>query len=86
MPEISRFFGMVIFMYYNEHAPPHFHVRYEGRDVMISIADLSLIKGSLSPRALSLVKEWANAHRSELLEDWQRGRDEIPFKPIAPLE
>lgn len=85
MPEISRFFGIVIIMFYNDHAPPHFHARY-GRDgALISIRDLAVLRGSLPPRALGLVMEWATLHRHELLEDWELARALAPLKPIAPL-
>ena len=57
MPEISRFFGITVQMYYNDHEPPHFHVRYSGQKALIDIATLGLLRGSLSPRALGLVTE-----------------------------
>jgi hypothetical protein len=86
MPEISRFFGIIIQMYYNDHEPPHFPVRYSGQRALIAIADLSVLGGHLSPRALSLVREWATAHRAELLEDWALARAEAALRPIPPLE
>jgi len=69
MPEISRFFGIVVQMYYADHEPPHFHVRYSGQKALIGIQTLSVLRGSLSPRVLGLVTEWATLHRSELMED-----------------
>jgi hypothetical protein len=86
MPEISRFFGITVQMYYNDHEPPHFHVRYSGQKALIDIATLGLLRGSLSPRALGLVTEWAALHREELAEDWNLARAEAQLKPIAPLE
>ncbi len=86
MPEISRFFGMVIVMYHNDHAPPHFHVRYGSERALIAIDSLSLLAGSLPPRALGLVTEWAAMHRVELLENWHRARSLAPLESIAPLE
>ncbi len=86
MPEISRFYGIVIQMYYDDHEPPHFHVRYSGQKALIGIQALSLLRGSLSPRALGLVMEWAATHRAELMEDWILARAEAQLKPIAPLE
>ena len=86
MPEVSRFFGMVIQMYYNDHAPPHFHVRYAGQRALIAIETLALIEGQLSSRALGLVLEWAALHQNELLEVWNLARAEMPLKSIAPLE
>jgi hypothetical protein len=57
MPEISRFFGIVIQMYYNDHAPPHFHVRYGNHRALIAVETLAVLKGELPPRALGLVIE-----------------------------
>ena len=86
MPEISRFFGIVIQMYYNDHDPPHFHVRYSGQRALVGIEDFTVLGGNLSPRTLSLVREWAALHQSELMEDWKLARKEAELKPIAPLE
>ncbi len=86
MPEISRFFGIVVQMYYGDHDPPHFHVRYSGQKALIAIETMALLKGHLSPRALGLVSEWAELHRAELMEDWNLARSEAELKPIAPLE
>lgn len=86
MPEISRFFGIVIQMYYNDHDPPHFHVRYSGQRALVAIEDLAILGGQLSPRALSLVREWAALHREELTEDWNLARAESELRPIPPLE
>ncbi len=86
MPEISRFFGMIIAMFYNDHAPPHFHVRYGEQKAIIAIQTPSLLSGTLSPRALGLVIEWAALHRSELLENWELARQQAPLKSVPPLE
>lgn len=86
MPEISRFFGIIIAMYYNDHAPSHFHVRYGTQKAVIDIETLALIEGSLSPRALGMVTEWAAQHRDELREDWELARQHQVLKAIAPLE
>ena len=86
MPEISRFFGIVIQMFYHDHAPPHFHVRYGGQRALVAIESLALLEGHLSPRVLGLVVEWAAFHRAELMEDWNLARAEAGLKPIAPLE
>ncbi|CAA7613348.1 DUF4160 domain-containing protein [Magnetospirillum sp. UT-4] len=86
MPEISRFLGMIISMYYDDHAPPHFHVRYGEREAVIRIEDLACTRGDLSPRAMGLVIEWAALHRNELMEDWRLARQEKPLNKIAPLE
>jgi hypothetical protein len=86
MPEISRFFGIVIQMYYNDHDPPHFHVRYSGQRAIIGIDSLEVLEGFLSPRTVSLVREWGALHRDELMADWQLARAEAQLVPIAPLE
>jgi len=70
MPEISRFFGIVIQMYYDEHAPPHFHALYSGDEAQITIDPIRLWQGDLPQRALSLVIEWAALHQRELMENW----------------
>jgi hypothetical protein len=86
MPEISRFFGIVIAMYHNEHDPPHFHARYAGQKALIDIETLTVLEGRLSPRALGLVVEWAALHREELLENWRLARRQASLKRIQPLE
>jgi len=86
MPEISRFFGIVIAMFYNDHAPPHFHVRYGEQKAIIEIETLVVLEGRLSPRVLSLVTEWAATHKDELRDDWKLARQEAPLNKIAPLE
>lgn len=85
MPEISRFLGIIIAMYHNDHAPPHFHVKYGDYKAVFSINDLKLIGGKLPPRVISLVLEWAFLHREELLQDWELAMEEKPLKKIKPL-
>ena len=85
MPEISRFYGIVIRMYFGDHNPPHFHVEYSGAKAVVSINTLGVIEGSLPPRALGMVAEWASQHRSELLADWERARNLEPLEKIKPL-
>lgn len=86
MPEISRFFGMVIAMFYNDHAPPHFHVRYGEHKAIMAIEASVIVEGYLPPRALGLVTEWATLHREALLEDWALAEKQQPLKKIKPLE
>ncbi|MEK7246214.1 MAG: DUF4160 domain-containing protein [Pseudomonadota bacterium] len=86
MPELSRFFGIIVAMFYNDHPPPHFHVRYGRQKAIVSVETLAVIEGSLSPRVLGLVAEWASLHRDELRQNWQRAERHEPLKPIAPLE
>lgn len=86
MPEISRFFGIIVAMHYNDHAPPHFHARYGGDQAIIAIESLHVLGGRLSPRVMGLVVEWALQHQDELLEDWRLARASAPLRHIAPLE
>lgn len=86
MPEISRFFGIIVTLYYDDHAPPHFHVRYGDQRAIIEIETLAFIEGSLSPRVRGLVVEWAALHRSELMDDWNLAMQHAPLKRIPPLE
>lgn len=85
MPEISRFLGIVIGMFYSEHGVPHFHAVYGEHEVSIEIESRA-VHGQFPPRALRLVLEWAELHRAELLENWELARQGQPLMPIAPLE
>jgi hypothetical protein len=85
MPEICRFFGIIISMNYNDHSPPHFHVRYADQKALVAIAPLQVIEGKLSPRTLGLVMEWAALHQNELLQDWDLARNMQAPKRIDPL-
>ena len=86
MPEISRFFGIVIAIFYADHNPPHFHVRYEGHKAVINIKDLTIKEGSLPARVLGLVIEWASIHKEELNKDWELAREKKPLMSIEPLK
>ncbi|HRC32450.1 MAG TPA: DUF4160 domain-containing protein [Bacteroidia bacterium] len=85
MPEISRFLGIIIRMFYNEHNPPHFHAYYNEFQVEIRIDTLEVLKGSLPKRVLNLVIEWAIDNRAELLNDWELMRNDKAPLPIKPL-
>ncbi len=84
MPEVSRFYGIVIRMLANEHAPPHFHATYGEYHVSMTIED-GVVTGRFPTRALRLVAEWGELHRDELLENWSRLRNGETPEPIAPL-
>ena len=86
MPEISRFFGIIIRMYFNDHVPPHFHADYGEHSIEITIETLEVLKGKLPNRVLGLVLEWASLHRDELRSDWERARNGETLEPIQPLE
>ena len=86
MPEISRFFGIIILMYYDDHNPPHFHARYGSDKAAIEIASLRVLEGRLPSRALGLVVEWASQHQEELVMNWEAARSDRPPKKIPPLQ
>ncbi len=73
-------------MYYNDHAPAHFHVRYGEQKATINIESFAVIQGRLTPRVQGLVTEWAALHQAELLENWRHAERLTPLLPIAPLE
>jgi hypothetical protein len=86
VPEISRFFGIVVAMYYNDHEPPHFHARYGSHKAIFGIEPLDLLEGHMSARATRLVTEWASLHQAELIADWELARQQEPLRKIQPLE
>jgi len=85
MPEVSRFFGVVIAIFYDDHNPPHFHARYEGFKAVIDMNSLVMREGPLPPRVYGLVIEWATLHKQELLDNWELAKDKQPLKSIEPL-
>lgn len=84
MPVISRFFGIVVFMNFNEHAPPHFHARYQDQEVTIEI-QTGVATGRMSRRALDMIFTWLDAHKDELIENWNLARDRQSLNQIDPL-
>ena len=86
MPAVTRFFGIVIRMYFNDHEPAHFHAQYGEFESLIEIGTLATLRGELPRRALALVLEWAALHRQELRSDWESARLGTPLQPIAQLE
>lgn len=86
MPEISRFFGIVIKMYYGDHLPPHFHAEYGEHKAVVDIQTLVVFGGYLPPRALGMVIEWAAEHREELLVLWERASNYQPLYRVSPLK
>ena len=85
MPEISRFYGIIIAMFYDDHNPPHFHARYGKDSVAIGIDSLQVLEGRINHRALGLVMEWASQHKKELLNNWNLSKKNKPPKKINPL-
>jgi len=86
MPEICRFLGVVIKMFFDDHNPPHFHAQYGDGEALIDMRNLSVLAGRLPPRVVGLVIEWATLHQQELVEDWQRAQAQQPLQKIPPLE
>jgi hypothetical protein len=84
MPELSRFLGIIV-MYFNDHAPPHFHAEYNEYKAAIAIETLGVLEGKLPGKVLSLVVEWAAEHKDELLENWHSIRATGKFHKISPL-
>ena len=85
MPEISSFYGIVIYMYFNEHNPPHFHVKYADFNAIVTIED-GIVTGSLPRRALNLVYDSLDLHKDELMENWRRLENCESFLKIEPLK
>ena len=85
MPRICAFYGIVIWMYFSDHDPPHFHAKYGEHEAIIEISTWRVLRGSLPARALRLVEEWAAGHAADLLDDWERARTGKPLAPIPPL-
>lgn len=85
MPRLAAFYGIVIWMYRPDHPPPHFHARYGEHVAQIELDGLRVLNGSLPPRALRLVREWARVHHDELAENWALAQDLEPLVPIEPL-
>ena len=85
MPEISRFYGIRIFMFFREHNPPHFHAKYQGYEAIIEIND-GVVNGKFPRRALKMVYEWLDIHKPELLENWKRIENRDELNNIDPLK
>ncbi len=85
MPEICRFYGIIIRMYFGDHNPPHFHAEYQDREAVFDILTLEILDGSLPSRARALVLEWASAHRAELIENWHKATQPASLTRIEPL-
>ena len=86
LPKVSEFYGIQIYIYWDEHGPPHFHAVYAEQEVKVSIVDLSVQAGYLSTRALGLVMEWAKLHQDELRHVWEQAARKEPLNRIDPLK
>lgn len=85
MPIISRFFGIIIFMLWREHRPPHFHAKYGEYEITMEI-ESGKVTGTMSKRALALVEEWRKLHKEELMQEWELVEQKKALFPIKPLE
>jgi hypothetical protein len=85
MPEISRFYGIVIKVFHNDHQPPHFHAEHGSDQMIVAIETLGVIAGKLPPRATGLVMEWASQHQDELRRIWEQSRNHQPLDHVDPL-
>lgn len=85
MPIISRFFGILIYMFWREHNPPHFHAKYGDDEVVVEI-ESGKVSGSMSKRALMMVQAWREEHKEELMNDWKLAEQKKALFPIKPLE
>jgi len=86
VPELSRFFGIVISIFHREHGRPHFHAVYGEFEAQVDIENGEVLSGKLPKRALALVRDWHAEHKRELAENWERARQYKSLKKIAPLE
>ena len=86
MPEVSRFYGIIIRFYYRDHPPTHFHAIYGGLEALIEIETGAIYRGRLPSTAYDLVNTWRAIHLDELRQDWERARQQLPLLPIAPLD
>lgn len=86
MPGICQFFGITIYVYYNDHSPPHFHARYAEFEALYRIDTFETYSGELPKRAHALVVEWASLHREDLMNNWELARQGLALKEIEPLQ
>ncbi len=86
MPRLSYFYGIAVYMYFRDHAPPHFHAIYADWEAVMGIRSRRVLQGGLPTRALALVREWARIHEAELLDAWANAASEGPLRPIPPLK
>jgi hypothetical protein len=85
MPVISRFYGILVVMYFNDHSPPHVHAKYSGFEASFDFEG-NILDGELPPRATAFVREWLDTHKSGLASNWHKARTGQPLDYIAPLE
>lgn len=84
MPTVCQFNGIVITMYYNDHAPPHFHARFAGQVMEVAIDPVRVLAGQLPPKQQAQVLEWARRREQDILDNWARARAGQPLLPVLP--
>lgn len=85
MPIISRFFGIMIYMYWREHSPAHFHAKYQDWEISVDV-ESGIVKGQMGKKAISLIQEWRVLHQEELMRDWDLAMNKKELHHIEPLE
>lgn len=85
MPEVSRFYGIIVQMFFKDHDPPHFHIEYGEFKAVINLSN-EIVKGFMPKRALNLVFEWMDIHKNELIENWELAQNGKPLNKIEPLK
>jgi hypothetical protein len=85
MPLISEFFGIKIYMYWEEHTPPHFHAEYGGRTILVDIKEGVVLRGAFPFKQLKFVLAWCELHEEELMENWELATKHEKIQPIEPL-
>ncbi len=85
MPIITRFFGIIIYMFWNDHSPPHFHAKYQDEEIIMEI-ESGNITGKMSKTAILLIEQWRKLHVNELLNDWKLAEQRKEINKIEPLE
>lgn len=86
MLEICRFYGIIVWLYWNDHAAPHFHAKYNGEEVLLLIDSWEIYSGAIPKRAMKLVIEWADLHREEIMKDWEDATNGKQLTKIEPLK
>lgn len=85
MPRLSEFYGIMIYMYFSDHQPPHFHALYGAYEALVAIADGAFVRGDLPRTARRLVQEWLELHRDELTANWTPAQAPEALVPVEPL-
>ncbi len=85
MPIISTFYGIIIYMFWRDHNPPHFHAKYGEYEVVVEI-ETGKIEGTMPKRALQMIQEWREFHKAELIDNWKKAEQNKPIEKIKPLE